>query len=166
MGQRNIIETMIDPQTVFLGTHSGNNATVVSAAFDNTFESQQCVVVNYNAWNVADTVAGGFVEVSLQHSDDTIVGSFIDVPNNQLSVNGLSGGLNGASTVSGGSATGVIANIPLNAPAGVAKASYLGNKRYVRVKRTSQTNIAAGFNMNIIMLDVPNAQPKGYNHKQ
>ena len=165
MGQRNNIETTIDPTTVFLGTHTGNNATVASAAFDNTGENQQCIVVQWSAWNASDTVAGGFVEIGLQHSDDTVAGNFVDVPNVEMSVNGLSGGLVGASTVSGGAATGVIVSIPKDAVAGVAKASYLGNKRFIRTKRTSQTNIAVGFPLNVAKLGAPNIQPKGYNHK-
>jgi hypothetical protein len=165
MGQRNIIETSIDPKIVHLGNHTGNNSTVASAAFDNLGENQQCILVQYGAWNAADTVVGGFVEIGLQHSDDTVASSFVDVPNVEMSVNGRDG-LVGASTVSGGAATGVIVSIPKDAVAGVAKASYLGNKRYIRIKRTTQTNIANGFIVGATLLGAPNIQPKGYNHKQ
>lgn len=160
MGIRNTLTANLDNQTVLLGTHTGNNATVASAAFDCQGEIEQGFIIHAAAWNGADTVAGGFVEFNIQHSDDTVAGNFVDVPNDQLSVGGFSDAINGANTITGGAATGVVHRIILNSTATAVKSSYLGSRRFIRIKRTTQTNVASGFLLAIIKMAKVALAPK------
>lgn len=140
MGQRSIFETNYDETTIVIGTQSGTNATVASTAFDVQGSDEQAIVLNAAAWNGADTVVGGFVVYGLLHGDTTVVGDAVDVPNSELTVIA-----DATSTVAGAQATGVFARQAIGAAAAVATTSYLGNKRYLFLKRTTQTAVATGF---------------------
>ena len=152
MGIRNTQSANFQNLTVSLATHTGNNATVASAAFDAQGDIEQGIIIHANAWNGADTVVGGFVEFNVQHSDDTVAANFVDVPNDQLSVNGFSEAINGANTIAGGAATGVVHRIVQGSAATVARATYLGSKRFYLIKTTTQTNVASGFLLAIIRI--------------
>lgn len=140
MGQRSIFETNYDESTIVIGTQTGTNTVVAGAAIDVTGSDEQAIVLNTAAWNASDTVAGGFVVYGLQHSDDTVSGNFVDVPNEELTTTATA-----TSTVSGAQAEGVFARVEKDAAATVVTTSYLGNKRYIRLVRTTQTAVTNGF---------------------
>lgn len=140
MGQRSQFETYYDCDTIVIGTQSGNNATVASAAFDVTGSDEQAIMLETEDWNASDTVAGGFVTYGLMHGDDTVVGNAEDVPDSLLTVTA-----DATSTVTGAQDSGVFARVEKDDTAAVVKTTYLGSKRYLFLKRVSQTNIANGF---------------------
>lgn len=157
MGNRNLHDNY-DCRTVSIGLHTGNNSTVRGAVQDNVGSDAQWFSSHVGAWNPADTVAGGLVELGLQHSDDGTV--WLDVPNAEMSVT-----VQSASTVSGAQSSGVFAVIPKDAPAKVYNTAYLGNKKFVALKRTTQTNVSNGLQITTVLIrgGLANA-PVGYTY--
>lgn len=141
MGQRSIFETNYDESTIVIGTQSGTNTVVAGAAIEvNANDDEQAITLQTADWNASDTVAGGFVVYGLQHSDDTVSGNFVDVPNGELTTVATA-----TSTVSGAQATGVFARVEKDDTATLVTTTYRGNKRYIRLVRTTQTAVTNGF---------------------
>lgn len=140
MGQRSIYENNYSDAIVIIGTHTGNNATVASAAFDISGSDEQAITLHTGNWNASDTVAGGFVTYGLLHGDDTNAANAVDVPDELLTVTA-----DATSTVTGAQAEGVFARVEKDDTSAVVTTSYLGNKRYLFLKRVTQTNVANGF---------------------
>ena len=124
---------MVDPANRII-----NNTTVAGGAIDLQGYDVADIVLQIGVW--ADTVAGGLMEFGLQHNDDTVSGGFVDVPNSLLTDT-----VEAESTVSGAIATGVFAKVSSTEnDQTTAKTSYIGNKRYIRLKINGEKNLANG----------------------
>lgn len=124
---------MIDPQAFII-----NNTTVAGAACDLQGVDAATIIAQVGAWG--DTVSGGQIEFAVQHSDDTVAGNFVDVPNAQLTdVITLD------STVTGATATGGFGQFSSTSNDQTTfKTGYIGRKRYIRVKINGEKNLAIG----------------------
>jgi hypothetical protein len=127
------LENMVDPALRII-----NNTTVAGGAIDLQGFDSAMVVAQIGAWG--DTVSGGLLEIGLQHSETTVTGDFVDVPDDELTDT-----VAGASTVSGAVETGVFASVSSTSnDQKVAKTAYKGGKRYLRVKFNGEKNLATG----------------------
>lgn len=131
-----------------------NNTTVAGEATDLQGFDAVTVIADIGAWG--DTVAGGLIEIGLQHSDDTVSGNFVDVPNAQLTDT-----IAGASTVTGAITTGVFASVSSTSnDQKVVKTGYIGAKRYIRVKFNGEKNLASGTPISVVAIEgIPNRAP-------
>lgn len=137
---------MIDPQTLII-----NNTTVAGAACDLQGCDAATIIAQVGAWG--DTVAGGQTEFALQHSDDTVSGNFVDVPNADLTDYVT---LN--STVTGAAATGGFGEVSSTSNDQTTfKTGYRGNKRYIRVKINGEKNLATGTPAAVLLLKGKNS---------
>lgn len=124
-----------------------NNTTVAGAAIDTQGYDAVTVITDIGAWG--DTVAGGLLEIGLQHSDDTVSGNFVDVPNAQLTDT-----IAGSSSVTGAIATGVFASVSATSnDQKVVKTGYIGGKRYLRVKFNGEKNLATGTPVSVVIVE-------------
>ena len=132
---------------IALGLHTGSDAIVNSAAFDLQGADSAEITVIAGAWDAGDTIAGSQVEIGLQHSDDTVSGNFVDVPDDLLSNT-----ISGDSTVSGGQASGVFAEVTAASDSKTVATDYLGNKRYLRTVTNTQENVSNGVPLTTILI--------------
>lgn len=130
-----------------------NNTTVAGGAIDLQGYDSATIIATVGAWG--DTVAGGQIELGLQHSDASGSG-FVDVPNDQLTDT-----IAGDSTVTGAVATGVYGQVSSTSnDQFVVKTGYIGGKRYIRSKLNGEKNLATGTPIGIVaVLGIPANAP-------
>lgn len=128
----------IEPvQTLDPATLTTNNTTVAGGAVDLQGFNSATILANVGEWG--DTTTGGW-EIGVQHSDDTVSGNFVDVPNDQLTDT-----VAGDSTVTGAQSTGVFAVVDAaDEDDAVYKTGYIGAKRYLRYFLTATGNQTNG----------------------
>lgn len=132
---------MVDPAVQII-----NNTTVAGAACDLEGYDAATIIAQIGAWG--DTVAGGLIEIGLQHSDDTVAGNFVDVPDAQLTDT-----VAGASTVTGAVDTGVFSTVSsTSTDQKIQKTGYIGGKRYIRAKINGEKNLATGTPVAILLV--------------
>lgn len=137
MSNRALSESLALVQSQLPATLTTNNTTVAGSAIDLLGFDSTTVIANFGAWG--DTATGGW-EIGLQHSDDTVSGNFVDVPNAQLSYS-----VTGDNTTTGAQAAGIFAKVDAVAEGSLAYTTdYLGNKRYIRHKICSEGNQSTG----------------------
>lgn len=135
------LANMVDPAVQII-----NNTTVAGAAMDLQGVDAAYVAAQIGVWG--DTVAGGLIEIGLQHSDDTVAGNFTD-----CAAADLTDTVSGASTVTGAIATGVFATVSATTnDQKVVKTSYRGSKRYIRVKINGEKNLATGTPIAVLLV--------------
>jgi len=145
MPNRSVVDALNLVYSLEVDSRTTNNTTVAGAAVDTQGYDAITVIVPFGDWG--DTTTGG-IEVALQHSDDTVSGNFVDVPDADMTDT-----ITGTSTVSGASTTGVFARVDAAAEDDtIYKTGYLGNKRYVRTKLAATGNQSGGYEMGTIVM--------------
>lgn len=137
MANRSLSESLSVIQALKPSTLTTNNTTVAGSAVDVAGYDVVLLEANFGTWG--DTTTGGF-EIGLQHSDDTVSGNFVDVPNAELSYT-----VTGDNTTSGSQATGIFAKMDSTSEDdSVYTSDYLGSKRYIRYKISAEGNQSSG----------------------
>lgn len=144
MTNRSVVDSHNYTYTLEVDGRTTNNTTVAGSAVDLQGYDAATVLACFGDW--VDTTTGG-IEIAVQHSDDTVSGNFVDVPNVELTDT-----IAGSSTVSGASTTGVFCRVDAAAEDdAVYKTGYLGNKRYIRVKLAATGNQSTGYELGVIV---------------
>lgn len=137
MGNRSLSESLSFVQALAPSTLTTNNTTVAGTATDVAGFDSTTVIISVGA--CGDTTTGGW-EIGLQHSDDTVSGNFVDVPDAELSHY-----VTGDNTTTGAQDTGIVAKIDAVADGSqIYTADYLGSKRYIRYKISAEGNQSNG----------------------
>lgn len=95
-------QTIVPAILYATGNKIASNTTLAGGAVDTQGCDALSVLAEFGV--NAETVSGGLTEVALQHSDDTVSGNFVDIPDANLTST-----ITKSSTVTGAAATGVIA---------------------------------------------------------